>query len=127
MQRRVGLELDRDRPDERVRLVAGVLAGRVAQLAQERLLHGLELFEVGFAELDHEVVGRDGSPPHPDRALEIHLAHEAPAQLDGAHAAAEHPREHPFDHALESVFEVAQAHAVHVSQQTDGPIRHIWR
>ena len=59
---------DRHRPDELVALVPGVLAGRVGELAGERVGVGREALEVVGGEVDDDVVGHDRTPLDAERA-----------------------------------------------------------
>src|SRR5581483_2873408 len=108
--RGVDLELDLDRAEERVALVASVLASGVAQLAQQRVVDLGEVLVVLRAQVDGEVVRHHRAPADVDGAVVVHLPHEPAAELDGAQAAAEGACEDTLHHSLESPFESGQAH-----------------
>ena len=104
-------ELDLDRTEERVALVAGVLTRGVAQLAQQGVVDLGEVLVVLLAQRDGEVVRDDRAASHVDRTVVVHLPDEPPAELDGPQAATETPaRKAPFDHALETALEPRQTH-----------------
>ena len=60
--------------------------------------------------LDGEVVGHDRAAPDVDRAVVVHLADQAPAELDRAQPAPEDAGEHALDHALEPALEPLETH-----------------
>ena len=86
-------ELDVDRPHERVALVAGVLPGRLAQLALEAVVDLAEPLVVLGAEVHGEGVGHDRAAADVDRAVVVHLPHQPPAELDRTQPGAEQARE----------------------------------
>src|SRR5690606_25094080 len=96
------LEHDLHWAHERVALVAGVLAGRVGQLAAEAVLHALELVEVTGGEGHDEVVGHERAAADADRAVVVHLPDEATAELDGADPALEGTWEHALHGPLQA-------------------------
>ena len=112
-------EVDHHRPDEVVALVAGVLAGRLAELGAQRLLDVGEAGVVARAEVEGEHVGDDAATLDVDAAVVVHLAQQPPAELDRADGAAR-SAEHTLDHTLHPVLERLQTHEEH---QGSGPIR----
>ena len=107
----VDRQLDRDRAHEVVALFPGVLAGGLAQLGAEGFVDVGEPGVVVGAEPEGEVVGDDPAALDVDRAVLVHLPHEAPTELDRADAALEGAGEHALDHTLYAVLERLQAHA----------------
>ena len=105
-----GYSVDPNRPHESVDLVPGVLACRLAQLEDERLLHLGEALVVARAEPDREVVGDDDATADVDGAAGVHLPRETTADLDGTQTAAEHAGEGPLHHVLETALETPQSH-----------------
>ncbi len=103
-------EVDADRPHERVALVAGVLAGGVAQLVHQRFVDLAEVLEVGLAEAHREEVGDDDAALHVDRAMVVDLAHELATDLDRTQRRAEGPGEHAVDHTLQASLESVDPH-----------------
>ncbi len=97
------------RSDELVALPAGVLAHGRDELALERPAEVGEAVEVLGGQKDVELVG-DDEAVDTDRAAEIHLACEPPAQLDGLELAAERLGKRAFDQTLEATLELLQSH-----------------
>jgi hypothetical protein len=77
-------ELDVDRTEERVPLIACVLTSGVTQLAKQGVVDLGEMLVVLCAELDGEVVRDNRAAANVDRPVVIHLSNEPPADLDGA-------------------------------------------
>ena len=106
---RVFGEVDRDRPDEVIVLVAGVLAGGVGELARERVAERREALGVGRRQHDREVVRRDDAV-HTDRASGVELLHEPSSDLERLEPAAERLGERAFDEPLEASLEGLETH-----------------
>src|SRR5690606_26032821 len=88
-ERVIGLDVDLDGADERVALVAGVLAGGIGQLAAERAEQVAELGGVVRRDAERERVRHQRAPVDADGAVRVDLALELPAELDRAEASAE--------------------------------------
>ena len=72
----------------------------VAQLVDERVVNAREGRDVGGAQEDGELIGNDAPAVNIDRAVLLHLADEAAAQLDRSDAGLEGACKHSIDHAL---------------------------
>jgi hypothetical protein len=99
-----------DGPHERVRLVPGVLAGGVGELALEHVGVAGEAFEVVRGEVDDDVVGHHGPAPHADHAPGVERACDLPPDLDGLEAGPESLGERPLDEPLEPPLEALEPH-----------------
>src|SRR6478672_3784121 len=80
-----GLEVDLDRPGERVALLLGVLLELVRELLGQRGVVRREPVEVGLRELDVEVVGDQAPVPRDDLRVVVALALEGSGDLDRLH------------------------------------------
>ena len=103
-------QLHLHRAHERVALVTGVLAGRVAELPLEAVLHALELREVAGRQGHGEGVGHHGAASYPDRPVVVHLPHQPPPELHRTQAALERAGERTLHHALEAALEPPDSH-----------------
>ena len=117
-----GLDLDRHRAQEGVPLVAGVLAGGVGQLSGEGVGDLGEGGVVLGADHHHEGVGDDGAPPDVDGPVDVHLAGEAPADLDRSEAGPEDAREGALDGLLQPLLEPLQPHGPPTIPVVGGPV-----
>ncbi len=99
-----------DRPEELVALVAGVLTGRVGELARQHVDVGGEALEVGGGEVDDEVVGDDPAALHPEDSRGVEGARDLAADLHGLEAAAERLAERPFHQPLKPPLEPLEPH-----------------
>ena len=78
-----------------VALLAGVLAGGLAQLGAQRVLDVGEAGVVARAEVDREVVGHDAAALDVDGAVVVHLADEPATELDRADGCSRNARNTP--------------------------------
>ena len=100
---------DGDRAHEDVLLGAGVLAGRLLELADQGVQEALEAVEVRGRQVDDEGVGRDEAVDA-QAPLEVHLPGHPTADLHRMELAPEGLGEGAVDHALEAPFELLQSH-----------------
>ena len=107
----VGDELDLDRAHEGVALVAGVLAGGVAELPGQAVLHALELLEVARPRA-HTVkaLGTTVPPRTPTERLSSISRTSRRPELDGPQPALEGAGEDALDQALQAAFEPTDPH-----------------
>ena len=104
-------------PDELVALVAGVLAGRLGELAGEGLGERLEALEVGGREVHADVVGRDRAPAHAEGAAVVEHAGHPVTDLDGLESAAEGLVERALDQPLEPPLEPLESHGAECTER----------
>src|SRR5262249_23018630 len=103
-------ERDRDGPDERVRLVAGVLPGGVGELALEHVGVVREALGVTRGEVDDDVVGYDRAAPDADHSSRIEGASDLPPDFDGLEAGSGSLGERSLDEPLEPPLEALEPH-----------------
>ena len=82
-----------------------MLAGQRGQFHTEAVGVDLETVEVGFGDLDHEIVRHQGAALRHDRSPVIHLALYRAGNLHWLQLGLERPREGTLDHALEPSLE----------------------
>jgi CRP/FNR family transcriptional regulator, cyclic AMP receptor protein len=86
-----------------------VLTRRVRELDDQRVVEAREPLEILLREQHRDVVGHDGAA-HAERASGVHLAHDAPADLDRLQAATERLAERALDEPLEPALEALESH-----------------
>ena len=116
------LEPHRDRPDELVALLLGVLADHRGELGAQGLGVHRQPLVVVRPQLDGEVVGNHRAPAGDDRRPVVALALQRGRHLDGLHLGLERTREGAAHQAVEPPLEaVHDAHAHLLARSGDRP------
>ena len=97
-------------PEEGVALVAGVLAGGVGELAAQVVFDLGEAVAVVGIDPDRRRRWERGAATDVDGTVVVHLAGQAPADLDRAQPALEDAGEGTLDHVLELALEALETH-----------------
>src|SRR5262245_3847696 len=105
----ISLDRDLDRAFEVVSVLSSVVARRIDELTHEGVVEAGKALDVVARQRHDELVG-DDCAADAERASRVHLAHNAPSDLDGLQPASEGLAERAFDEPFQAALEPLESH-----------------